>query len=301
MIFRDIKTKMETRPLLTAAASTGEPECNDVAIQESPESPSIKKLRKENELAIKHKLVKELFEERSKIGTKGMGLITSLVNKYNKAGYSFVTVPSVKHYIKKLKDTPVVALHPSDVVISNENESESSLSSISPDCSSGRKKGGRPLGTSQELKAAIIKAVDSATTECARRYKEVQTKAKAAGSNYSKRGTLALIIKETESKYGLLNGTIKEDTIKKRALRNNLTGYKYQSTSPVAKVEPILVEYCIRLSKIGKALDKKQVLLLVNSLIENNNCAKLVIAWKSLRGCGLKTNLCWVTNGTKTS
>lgn len=269
-------------------------------VEVAQESPETKKLRKENELSIKHKLVKELFLERAKKGTKVMGLIATLVNKYKKAGHSYITEPSIKHYMKKLKNTPacdfitpieapvivpVLVQVPIISVDVLEPNNESEMSSISPDGNnSNRNKGGRPLGSSEELKAAILKAKDEATTECATLYKAMQEQAKASGNKNSKRGTLSKLIKETEDKFGLLNGTIKAETISKRVYRNNLTGFKYQCTSPVAQMEPVLCDYCIRLCKIGKALDKKQVLLLANSLIKRRGWEKQVIAWKVAQG-----------------
>jgi hypothetical protein len=194
-IFAEIKNKMETRSRTIHDASTA-----STTATQLPDSPATKKLRRDNELASKHKLVKDLFGEHEKCGAKVMGLILSLVSKYNKAGYLFITEISVKHYIKKLKQqTPVVAFRPSDIIISTDAESLGSLLSISPDCSSRRNKGGHPLGTSQELKAALLKAEDAATTKCAQRYKAIQDKGKACGSNYLKRGTLATIIKKTEN------------------------------------------------------------------------------------------------------
>jgi hypothetical protein len=291
---------METRGQSREQASTASAVTTSTTT-EQPESPATKRLRKENNLAIKHKLVKELFEERAKKGTRVMGLIPTLVHKYKKAGYSFITEASVKHYIRTLKDTPAYKLMSCNVAIPDVEvlgpvvdvqlprvdstiSSDSMISSISPDCSSSRNKGGRPLGTSQELKAAILKAKDQASTECAVLYKDLQDKSRARGGSITKRGTLENIIKETEKKHGLLKGTIKTETIAKRVYRNNLTGQKYQCTSPVAKMEPVLVQYCIRLCKVGKALDKQQVLLLANSLIKNNDCEKFVIAWKKSQG-----------------
>ena len=261
------------------------------------ESPATKKLRKENELSIKHKLVKELFQERAKKGTKVMGLIVSLVNKYKKAGHQYITEDSIKHYIKKMKNAPASAYlcastvpTPDETVpvvtvdVLDDNNNESNVSSISNDGSIGRNKGGRPLGSSEELKAANIRAKALATTECSVLYMEAQEKARSAGFVNLKRGTLSKLVKEMEDKYGLLHGTIHGETIAKRVYRGNVSGYKYQSTSPVSQLEPLLVDYCIRLCKMGKALDKKQVMLLANSLIEKNEMELLVINWKKSQG-----------------
>lgn len=265
------------------------------------ESPATKKLRRGNELSIKHKLVKELFLERAKKGTIVKGLIGMLVNKYKKAGHPYITEPSIKHYMKRLKDKPICDISTEPPIIEEpvtvqevvpvvsvdvlDLNNDSQMSSISPDGnSSNRNKGGRPLGSSEELKAANLKAKDEATTECAMLYKDMQEQAKASGKRNGSRGSLKKLIKETEDKYGLLNGTIKSETISKRVYRNNLTGYKYQSTSPVAQMEPVLCDYCIRLCKIGKALDKKQVMLLANSLITRSGWENQVIDWKKSQG-----------------
>ena len=289
---KDNDASSSTASTITVATKT---------IEVATESPATTKLRKENELSTKHKLVKELFLERAKKGTIVKGLIGILVNKYKKAGHPYITEPSIKHYMKKLKHIPICDISEEPPIIEEqvtlqevvpvvsvdvlEPSNDSQMSSISPDGNSGnRNKGGRPLGSSEELKAAILKAKDEATTECAVLYKDIQDHAKASGKKNGSRGSLKKLIKETEDKFGLLNGTIKSETITKRVYRNNLTGYKYQSTSPVAQMEPVLCDYCVRLCKIGKALDKKQVLLLANSLIERRGWEQQVIEWKISQG-----------------
>jgi hypothetical protein len=154
--------------------------------------------------------------------------------------------------------------------------STTTLSSLTSDDVPQRNIGGRPIGSSKSVRSLMTEIKEKASTECAKRYKEAQDLER---SKYDrcKKGTLSELIKKVESEYNLREGTIKNDTIVKRVFRNNLTGYRYQCTSPVAKMEPVLVDYCKRLCRIGKALDQPQVLKLANSLIEANGYESKII------------------------
>lgn len=72
-------------------------------------------------------------------------------------------------------------------------------------------------------------------------------------------GTAKQIYDDVLSQLGVCPSDVSMYTIMSRVKRNNPTGYAPQSTSPLAGMEPELVEYCIRLAKMGSPCDKEQV------------------------------------------
>jgi hypothetical protein len=80
-------------------------------------------------------------------------------------------------------------------------------------------------------------------------------------------GTLSNIIKTTESKYGLDENSLSVETIRSRIQTENASGFSHQKISPLADVEDLLVDCCCRLSKMGEALTKIEVMNLAEHLI----------------------------------
>jgi hypothetical protein len=117
-----------------------------------------------------------------------------------------------------------------------------------------------------------------AVTEATQMY---ATEKKASGRRSVASGTLTSIMSQIEQKYVLEPGTIRPSTIRNRVLRDNHTGTANQRLSPLANVEPLLVEYCIRLSKIGAPLTRNEVRSLAFSMIEGTDYYDDVIDFKA--------------------
>ena len=101
------------------------------------------------------------------------------------------------------------------------------------------------------------------------------------------------VIKETEIEFGLVSGTIRKSTIKQRVERNNLTGVAHQRLSPLSEVEPIIVDYCIRLANMGAPLFWDQIVSLANSIIAGTQFKDALIKFKSKRNL---LNTCCVSS-----
>jgi hypothetical protein len=69
-------------------------------------------------------------------------------------------------------------------------------------------------------------------------------------------------------------------TIQKWAERKNPSGRGKSQMSPMEVVEPTIVAYCIKCSKISQPLMHEQVLALAILLIEGTDMAVQVICWK---------------------
>jgi hypothetical protein len=77
-----------------------------------------------------------------------------------------------------------------------------------------------------------------------------------------------------EQEYELQAGMLKTHTILKRVQRNNVSG------KSASKMEPILVEYCLRVARIGQPLTKDQLTGLALSMIEGTTVEDKVNDWK---------------------
>jgi hypothetical protein len=89
-----------------------------------------------------------------------------------------------------------------------------------------------------------------------------------------------LIIKAVEQEYELQAGMLNIHTILKRVQRNNVSGKLDSTTSPLAEMEPLLVEYCICLARIVQPLTKDLFTCLAISMIKGTSIEEKVRLWK---------------------
>jgi hypothetical protein len=142
--------------------------------------------------------------------------------------------------------------------------------------SSGRAKGGRPHGSTDEVKrlkdANLINAINEAAVG----------QQKERGRARKAKGEFIALLRNIEEAHNLPENALDRHkfTIRKRAERNNPSGKSESQTSPMHSVEPTIVAYCIKCSRIGQPLTQDQVLALAISLIEGTDVAVRVIAWK---------------------
>jgi hypothetical protein len=131
--------------------------------------------------------------------------------------------------------------------------------------------------------------VQQALLTISSKYAELRDSAKAnPESNYVEKGTLAALIQSTTMELGLPEGIIKKQTILSRLRRNNLTGFAHQKVSPLDAMEPLLVEWCIKMAKIGQALTKENVMDLATELIEGTEHANKLEEFKKKRNLRTK-------------
>jgi hypothetical protein len=127
-------------------------------------------------------------------------------------------------------------------------------------------KGGRKKGSTKAAHKHQIALKQQVTTTCAILYKQEIDKATKLGKVVNS-GTLKKIINDEEEKMGLSLNSISADTIRSRIKRGNLGAENKNQISPLHDVEPLILEFCIRLAKMGRPLTKTTVLELANDLI----------------------------------
>jgi hypothetical protein len=64
--------------------------------------------------------------------------------------------------------------------------------------------------------------------------------------------------------------------------QSNFTGFAFSGTSPLAEIEPVIVDCCLRLATMGCALNMDQVLTLSTDLIQGRKCAKQLMELKKM-------------------
>ena len=81
---------------------------------------------------------------------------------------------------------------------------------------------------------------------------------------------------------GLSLNSISADTICSRIKRGNLGAENKNQISPLHDVEPLILEFCIRLAKMGRPLTKTTVLELANDLIAGTEVEELIADCKKI-------------------
>ena len=139
--------------------------------------------------------------------------------------------------------------------------------------------GGRKKGSTNDAKMKYEALVQEAITTAATLYL-VQYQNAQWNDTIVTPGTYARIISAVEEDNNLKKDTIKLDTIKSRIKRNNITGFAAQRTSPLYEIEPLIVQYCIRLSEIGVPLTRHLVIALADSAIKGKIHYKRLYEYK---------------------
>jgi hypothetical protein len=146
-----------------------------------------------------------------------------------------------------------------------------------------KKRGGRPKGTTKRAAAKTCKKMKESITKAALLYEKAKEEARKEGKLAVSKGVLEKIVSDVETEAGLSANTISLDTIRSRIKRGNAKGINCYAISPIADLEPLIVEFCIRLAKIGNPLTKKTVTLLANDLVTDNEYESRIINCKKDR------------------
>ena len=268
-------------------------------------------LRKRVKASYEKTQQEEAFKELlTIIGANGgkvpYGAMDKLVKKFNSNGFKAVNRQNLYYRLEKLKsnksndslvgktlsvsedNTAIVSdlsgetLH---TVTDNTTSNDTSIINIAKSNAGGRKK-----GSTVAAKAAKETTREDTVTRCAILYNAEREKAIKAGLKVPD-GTLKRIINEEEIKAGLESNNISLDTIRSRVKRGNLEAFNPTEVSPVACLEPILCDICIRLGKMGRPLTKTTVIELANYLIGKTELQENVAAAKKLRHLEQETTL----------
>ena len=142
---------------------------------------------------------------------------------------------------------------------------------------------GRPKGSTINSKRGANQRKAMAIFKAARVYKErLEQRRNNNASSRLMNGELSTIIDDAKALYNVDgNVTIHASTIRSRCKRNNLNPTIPQGTpSPMAAIEPYLIEVILQLSRMRCPINASTGLYLANSMIEGSDLAKRIIAAK---------------------
>jgi hypothetical protein len=204
-----------------------------------------------------------------------------VLEKYHAIGFTFVTRSTIYHHLRNRRADNIIDVESMDEeelavvdVDDVEEEDDSCNNSSQNEKKTGRKKGCSKI-TKKKQKESYLAAITAVCTN----FSEIKQSAKMKGKKVSP-GLLKTLIEETEKEFGLPLGSIKTATVLKRVARNNVTVTSHQSISPLVMIEPYIVDWCVRLSNMGAALTKDQVIALAESLIDGTEYKDKLIAFK---------------------
>jgi uncharacterized protein YnzC (UPF0291/DUF896 family) len=79
---------------------------------------------------------------------------------------------------------------------------------------------------------------------------------------------LQQLINDVETEYSLVTGSIKPSTIQSRLRRNNIVGIHSRRNPVLNHLEPLIVQWCLKMAEIGMSLNRTNVIELVNDMIK---------------------------------
>jgi hypothetical protein len=92
-------------------------------------------------------------------------------------------------------------------------------------------------------------------------------------------GTLKKMIRYIETVLTLMPGEICKESVR----NHNLTGYSKSHESPLFEIEEMIVDFCLRLARMGQGLTKKEVIDVAVELIKGTVHEDRLNMCKSLR------------------
>jgi hypothetical protein len=151
-----------------------------------------------------------------------------------------------------------------------ENEAENAAEYAAENAAeNGRERnGGRKKGSTIQAKIKNEQAVKLATTSIATKYLALKSSAKLSGKNV-KRNSLNNIINDTANEFGLTPSSINSGTVKSRIMSSNPSGFAPQRISPLAEIEPLILQWVIKLAEMGQPLTKTGIISLANEIIDS--------------------------------
>jgi hypothetical protein len=89
--------------------------------------------------------------------------------------------------------------------------------------------------------------------------------------------------------------SINRETVKTRIKMKNLNGFAHQRTSPLSKVEPLIVQWCIELANMGNPLTRDSIIEPANEGIDNTIHSQRLNELKTKTKINSQNNvaICW--------
>jgi hypothetical protein len=243
---------------------------------------------------------KELLTLRRVNGGRKKKDIKLVSDDYQSRGFHSVTIRNLRYRLSEMKKNGRVTLAseiepPSKHVYGEPGEATLNVSTItntetddSDDIESlasemdENNNNNVSKGKKRKTTSVYLQRLKEGKTKAAQLLAEAKMEANAVGKKLSG-GTIDTIIQSTVTEFGLSPTSIKKKMVYSRVKRNNLMGIPHQKTSPIEEIEPLLVEWCVKMAKIGHALTRRDVMELATELIEGTKFADELVKFKESR------------------
>jgi hypothetical protein len=245
---------------------------NVMSTSKSSTKEATKKLTKEDNEARKlilRNVANDLFSLMQGTRKQCYGVI-GLERRRAKNIYPWITDGMLDHQIKKLRKVQKrgAAIREFEATVQATATIDQLVADLQVDAEGNQTAVGRPTGSTVEASKTLElrkrKAFDDAVN--------VFCRFKRRGKLH--RGGLNQIIERAKLENGLENEcwTISADSVRSRQKRQVATcmiaTWRRGPTSPLAPIEPLLVDLCIQRARMGQPLSQSEGMLLVNSIIE---------------------------------
>jgi hypothetical protein len=268
-------------------------------------SPKTKKIQKEAERVSQQHAFSDLLLRRNLSGGElEYGAFQEIATEYQSKGFSAVTVRNLRYHLalfletgslgmvseKKPPSKQIRPTHMSDISPLTDDEEQDEESSVEGShvvdnnhpLLHNNRDSEKPKAvrlTKEMKKQKHLLAVQEATVRAASNFQTVRTKSTCKVPP----GTLQEIIAGAEKEFDLPAGTVKKQTVLSRVKRNNVTGVAHQRVSPLIEMEPLIVEWCEGMAKLGMALNRENVVELATDLIQETETAAKLVDFKEKR------------------
>lgn len=256
--------------------------------RENSTPPEIKKLKKEQKRDLNKKIAIELIESQDSTRTRAnSSVVKAVFDKYEQAfGADMIDRSMVYRLKKQILDGKTstnrkseATTGPDSIFVDSNATTVSSLTNGSPEPNSiktsdgtysldqeSKNGSGRPKGTTKKAKKDYTTREQEATEKASLLF--FQARVDANWPDRMPKGTLLNIIKEVEDEFDLPAGTLRQETVRSRYKQRNASGKGQAHVSPVQTIEGVVVDFCMKLARMGSLLDKEQVISLTNDLLK---------------------------------
>jgi hypothetical protein len=227
------------------------------------------------------------------------GYLTKVVKQYDVYG---ITREQLKRAVNKIEKNEVhkVSQHPAAVLLGGSISPMSTLTSerdldknpittaaldnsmstaaTTTATTQPREKGGRPKGRTNKAKIRKAKKMQDILVETS--YRLIESQKEANGRLHC--NVWPSILRQMDIVHDLEANCLDKHIrmLKERVWRKNPTGLADSQTSPMAEIEPLLVDYVVKLSDIGMPLNKGGGHRTGKSMISGLPLEEKVIGWK---------------------
>jgi hypothetical protein len=141
-------------------------------------------------------------------------------------------------------------------------------------------RGGRPKGSTNESIREHNRNKKLALNYAASEASRIKTQFRIQGCERIPKGAYAEIVKRTEKKFSLEEGSLNKETLLTRVKRGKLSAAGRGLNSPMLALEAHFLDMILELAAMRQPVTPTDALALINSMISTSNLSNAIVAWK---------------------